>query len=347
MGGRCCHGKERRRGEAVPWHGGGGGDCAVVRRRGGEAVQWYEGGGGRLCSGTDPGGGSFAAGAGIIHHLFPCFPKSKICCTRLPPLRLPLLLYRADYMYTVSPEGVVPAGGQAQAVNMGTGTARVPQQQHEGQDASTTLHAGAESEGVPAPPVPAPLFPDLLLQRCVQQQRQKEEVAALLRRGRRRAKQAASASASAASASSSASAASSSATAAAAAAASDTAVIGPGAAPSSLGNGSSSAGASGSSSSSSSSGGGGARAPGKDRSNSSREVEGEGGLLLQWTGEFCPPLWAKWSDYYKAHTRTPHIMQLAPWVAKRYQARLDALEKTNQGAGQVEAGGWAAGGGGG
>lgn len=44
-------------------------------------------------------------------------------------------------------------------------------------------------------------------------------------------------------------------------------------------------------------------------------------VVSDWDASTCPCLRGLWSDYYAANARTPEVLELAPWVAKRY-ARL-------------------------
>ncbi|GLI67157.1 hypothetical protein VaNZ11_011370 [Volvox africanus] len=44
--------------------------------------------------------------------------------------------------------------------------------------------------------------------------------------------------------------------------------------------------------------------------------------VLEWRSQWCPEQAAMWSSYYKRHSRRPHELQLAPWVAERYSRRL-------------------------
>ena len=42
--------------------------------------------------------------------------------------------------------------------------------------------------------------------------------------------------------------------------------------------------------------------------------------ITDWHGELCPPLGgAMWSKYYRHYRRTPENVELAEWVAQRYQ----------------------------
>lgn len=57
-----------------------------------------------------------------------------------------------------------------------------------------------------------------------------------------------------------------------------------------------------------------------------------GWQVQAWEGQVVGPLSAGWSDYYMTHPRTPQCLELAPWVAPRYQRRRERRQRNQEAA---------------